>query len=203
MTPITHRHGSWLIALWAAVVILSSCKTDNMYTTWPCRFAYNNAEHLDATLNTALDINTPGIFCLITEGMKGQQKCLFFSNNYGLSSYQPETYLEQDAKYVLGLNNGIIVGHANALYNDFGNCQFVAYDQQCPNCVDATGDKINPVFRVIMSQSGIATCSKCGRKYNLNNGGIIMNAESENEKSLQRYRQASTTGPNGHIAVFR
>jgi hypothetical protein len=58
---------------------------------------------------------------------------------------------------------------------------------------------LNPKYAVSMNTNGVATCSKCGRKYDLNNGGIVQNGE-EGDSGLQKYL-ASTTGPFGYISV--
>ena len=58
---------------------------------------------------------------------------------------------------------------------------------------------ISPNYPVSMDSSGIATCKKCGKKYDLNNSGVVQNGE-EGDIGLQKYL-ASTTGPFGYISV--
>ena len=117
-----------------------------------------------------------------------------------MTSEQIETAEEVEAKFILGLNNGIIVGF-QTLNTDGVSGGFVAYDVQCPNCVERENNTINPNYRVSMASSGIATCSKCGKKYDMNNGGIIQNGE-EGDRGLDKY-VANTTGPLGVVSVFR
>ena len=56
---------------------------------------------------------------------------------------------------------------------------------------------LNPKFAVSMGSDGIATCGKCGKKYDLNNGGIIQNGK-EGDVGLEKYL-ATTTGPYGYL----
>ncbi len=188
----------WLIA-WA-VMALASCQADQEFSTWPCRFSYDNSLYLDPVLSSAMNNGSRGVFCQISEESRGGVLYLNFNSSNGDSSQQRETALERQANYILGLNNGIIVGFQTLITEGpYGG--FVAYDMQCPNCVRNANNYVNPNFPIRMSSSGIATCSKCSRKYDLNNGGIIQNG-GEGDTGLEKY-VATTTGPNGFISVFR
>ena len=191
---------SYLLPL-TSYFLLLACEAENEYSTWPCRFAYDNSAHQDATLASAMDVNVPGIFCLITESVRGGVKYLNFKNNYNATSSLAETEAEKRAEYILGLNNGIIVGFQNAVLDDFGNAKFVAYDVQCPNCVRESGNTLSPTYGVSMSDKGIATCRSCGRKYDLNNGGVLQNGQA-GDTGLEKYA-ASSSGPYEHLSVFR
>lgn len=191
------RHYKTILFLLATVMLLSGCgKAESEYSTWACRFAYDNPNG-DPVLASALG-GTPGVFCLITETTQRGQKCLFFESNLGNKSDKPipETAEEVQAKFILGLNNGIIVGF-QALVTE-PNRGFVAYDVQCPNCVRRENNTINPNYRVTMDSKAIATCSKCGKTYDMNNGGIITNG-AEGDTGLAKY-VAVTDGQ--HISVF-
>ncbi len=191
---------SYLLLL-TSYLLLLSCEAENEYSTWPCRFAYDNGTHQDATLASAMNVNVPGMFCLITESVRGGVKYLNFKSNHNTESSLAETEAEKRAEYILGLNNGIIVGFQNAVLDDFGNAKFVAYDVQCPNCVRQYNNTISPNYGVSMDDKGIATCKKCGRHYDLNNGGVLQNGQ-EGDTGLEKYA-ASTSGPYGHLSVFR
>ena len=178
-------------------LLLVGCKADEEYSTWPCRFAYDNQVHQDATLASAISGGSRGMFCLITENTRNGKKYLQFLSNNGDSSEQPETAEEVQAKFILGLNNGIIVGFQTLNQEPYGG--FVAYDVQCPNCVRRENNTVNPNYRVTMESNGIATCSKCGRQYDMNNNGLLRNAQ-EGDTGLQKY-VAMTDGQ--HVSVFR
>jgi hypothetical protein len=189
----------FFIPLYFFTFLLFSCEAEGEYSTWPCRFAYNNAVYLDATLASAMTADSRGVYCKIWESTQGGVKYLNFQNNHGMSSQKVETAMEQqsNSQFVIGINNGIIVGFQILNTQPYGG--FVAYDVQCPNCVRRENNTISPNYPVIMDSSGIATCRKCGKKYDLNNGGIIQNGE-EGDTGLQKYL-ASTTGPYGFISV--
>lgn len=189
---------SYLLSL--ICYLLVGCEAEEEYSTHACRFSYNNMIHNDATLASALDANSRGVFCLISENTRAGVRYLAFENSQGMTSEQIETAEEVEAKFILGLNNGIIVGF-QTLNTDGVSGGFVAYDVQCPNCVERENNTINPNYRVSMASSGIATCSKCGKKYDMNNGGIIQNGE-EGDRGLDKY-VANTTGPLGVVSVFR
>jgi hypothetical protein len=182
------------------LLCLLACSAEPEYSSWYCRFSYNNQIHNDVTLATALDGASRGVFCLITESTRAGVKYLNFQNSDGLTSQKPESAEESQARFVLGLNNGIIVGF-QTLNTDGMNGGFVGYDVQCPNCVRRENNTISPNYRVVMAGTGIATCSKCGRKYDMNNGGILLNGE-EGDTGLEKY-VAATTGPFGFVSVFR
>lgn len=189
----------FFIPLYFMTFLLFSCNAEGEYSTWPCRFAYNNELYLDPTLASAMTPDSRGVFCKIWESSWGGVKYLNFENNHGQTSQKVETAMEQQSKnqFVIGINNGIIVGFQIMNTQPFGG--FAAYDVQCPNCVRRENNTISPNYPVTMNSSGIATCKKCGKKYDLNNSGIIQNGE-DGDIGLQKYL-ASTTGPYGFISV--
>lgn len=188
----------WVVGFWILAVgcLMSGCSgAEAEYSTWPCRFAF---DRLNPTLTTSLNAGSRGVFCLITEQVQKGRKYLLFQNNIGLTSEpEPETAEEVQAKFILGLNNGIIVGFQTLITEPYGG--FVAYDVQCPNCVRNENNTINPNYRVTMDTKGIATCPKCKKTYDMNNGGIITNG-SEGDTGLEKY-VAITDGM--HVSVFR
>ncbi|MBR4921333.1 MAG: hypothetical protein IKZ62_08465 [Prevotella sp.] len=186
--------------LLTSTIFLLSCGAEQEYSSWPCRFIYDNSIHLDATLSTAMNYSSRGVFCKITTSSTGGVKYYNFVNNDGLSSQQRETALEKEGHYRLGLNEGIIVGF-QTLNTEGGNGGFAAYDLQCPNCVRKENNTANPNYPVKMDSKGLATCTKCGKQYDLNNGGLILNGE-KGDVGLERYRRASATGPQGTLSVF-
>ncbi len=183
------------------LLLLAGCSAEEEFSEWPCRFSYNNEIHGNATLASALDKDSRGVFCLITESTRGGVKYINFQNSSGQKS-EPvaETYEEAQAQFILGLNNGIIVGF-QTLNTDSPNGGFMAYDQQCPNCVRNENNTVNPNYRIQMSDNGIATCGKCGKKYDLNNGGIILNGNKD-DTGLEKY-VANTLGPFSWVSVRR
>lgn len=89
----------------------------------------------------------------------------------------------QNRTFMFGLA-GFIMG---APY--FGDGEVYAYDLGCPLCDRASA-------RLSVSTEGVASCSKCGGSYDLNNNGICINNES---RPLYRYR----TTLNGSFLMIR
>ena len=182
-------------------LLLVSCSAEQEFSTWPCRFSYNNQIHNNAVLASAMNSSSRGMFCLITESTRAGVKYLNFQTSDGqVSDPIPESAEESQAQFVLGLNNGIIIGY-QTLNTDGAYGGFIGYDVQCPNCVRNENNTTNPNYRITMSNTGIATCPKCDRKYDMNNNGILQNG-SEGDSGLEKY-VAATSGPFGIVSVFR
>jgi len=178
-----------LLALFAFL----SCNADYEYSRYPCYFIFDNSKHLDPTLTSALNSSSPGIFCCVTQTTESGVTYVNFSNNQGLSSRQAKNAVDQKYTYVLGLNNGIIVGFGN-LDNP---ATLYAYDRQCPNCANGAS-AYSPKYPLTMSSDGKASCSKCKRVYDMNNNGIIVSGATGDK--LWRYH-ATCTGPIGALIV--
>ncbi|MBR2243542.1 MAG: hypothetical protein IJ888_02255 [Prevotella sp.] len=186
---------SYLLLL-ASCFLLSSCGAEQEYSSWSCRFIFNNGTYLDQTLGAAINPTITGIFCKVTEQSKGGTRYLIFENNQGASSQHQMMAEELRQNLRIGQNNGIIVGVQN-----FDG--FTAYDLQCPNCARRENNYVTPYYPVTLDKkgSGIVTCSKCGDQYDLNNGGLLVKGQ-EGDKGLERYRYASTGGPTGRVVVL-
>jgi nitrite reductase/ring-hydroxylating ferredoxin subunit len=186
---------SYLLLL-ASCFLLSSCGAEQEYSSWSCRFIFNNGTYLDQTLGAAINPTITGIFCKVTEQSRGGTRYLIFENNQGASSQHQMMAEELRQNLRIGQNNGIIVGVQN-----FDG--FTAYDLQCPNCARRENNYVTPYYPVTLDKkgSGIVTCSKCGDQYDLNNGGLLVKAQ-EGDKGLERYRNARTEGPTGRVVVL-
>jgi hypothetical protein len=179
------------LVLWSLIPwFLGSCdKREFEYSSHRVRLVYDNSLHLDVTLSGAMNSLAPGTFCRIS--LSGNY--FTFNDNHGQNSRQPMTAQEQQRLPILGVNNesGVIVGFG--LLSD--PAVFYAYDAQCPNCYKSDS---RPRYQLSMTSDGKAKCSRCGRTYDMNNGGIVIDG-GPGEK-LERYH-ASTTGPNGVLSV--
>lgn len=183
------RYSYYLIILLA---LLASCgDTESEFSRNRCYLVIDNSKHLDQTLATAMNSMSKGVFCCICEQLRSGAETYYFKNNQGLSSYKTLNAEDIKRTRVIGVYNesGIIVGYGTL------NDAFYAYDRQCPNCYKEDN---MPRHALSMDTSGRATCSRCGREYDMNNGGIVIKGESGDK--LMRYR-ASTTGPQGVLSV--
>lgn len=180
------------LAFLAVAVLLSACgDTQNEFSSSSCYLVIDNSKHLDQTLATAMNSMSSGVFCIVYEQPRNGVETYYFLNNHGLSSYKTLNAEDLRRTRVIGAYNasGIMVGYGSL------DGVFYAYDRQCPNCYSETN---LPRYALTMSTDGKAECSRCGREYDMNNGGIISSGEAGNK--LMRYR-ASTTGPQGILSV--
>lgn len=174
-----------------AVLVLGACSEAKFdYSSQKVRFSFNNAVYQDATLQSALNPMSPGVFCRIYEGMEGISRYFYFESNQGLTSRKKATAEDTRRTCIIGVYNktGIIVGYGNLS----SPAPLYAYDSQCPNCY---AEKGTPSFKLSLDPKGIATCPTCKRTYDLNNNGITANGDK-----LMKYR-ASCTDPLGLLSV--
>lgn len=175
------------ILLW----LLSSCNADYEYSNNPCYLVYDNSVHQNAVIASAMTTYS-GVFVTISKTLKSGATYYHFSSNQGTSADVPFNAIDQKRTPIMGQNNGIIVGYGNSV-----DGIFYAYDLQCPNCYhsDAIPNKSYPLS---VSSNGIATCSTCKRKYDLNNRGLVISGDQG--KKLTRY-YCTTTGAYGLLTV--
>lgn len=182
-----------ILLLCLALVVIACGESRNEFSNVRCFVSVNNQEHNDATLASAMNSMSPGVFCLIQHTMKGGASYFSFKNNQGSQSVSIFNGKDQRMAFTFGYHNGVIVG--------FGNLDhpavFYAYDNQCPNCFDwQTIPRKN--YPLSLASNGIATCHTCHREYNMNTAGYIIKGHAGNK--LTRYR-AYTTGPLGVLTV--
>ncbi|MGI6242415.1 MAG: hypothetical protein ACOYJK_02580 [Prevotella sp.] len=177
----------FLIVLMMVATLVSCGDTEELYSRHYCRLFFDNSIHNDATLATAM---TPNSGAFVTVTAMGKQ--FIFTSNQGLNSKVNITAKEEQMGYVLGMNNGIIVGYGNAI-----NPKFYAFDRECPNCFDVNAIPMRS-YKLTVNDAGIASCSNCHREYNLNNGGIV--SKGDNGKKLTLY-YATATGPYGKLNI--
>lgn len=178
--------------LFFLVLMLAACSKDSFdFSSLRAYFVFDNATHQDATLQSALNPMSPGVFCRVSEGIEGKSTYFYFESNQGLSSKQKANADDMRRTRVIGIYNktGVIVGYGNLS----SPAVFYAYDSQCPNCY---GETNMANYKLTMNSKGIATCPKCKRQYDLNNNGIT----ADGGKKLIKYR-ASTTGPLGVLSI--
>ncbi|SFF87404.1 hypothetical protein [Prevotella sp. KH2C16] len=189
------KKNRFLLSILLAAALTSCGGEEFTYSDYHCNLTIDNSKHLDQTLNSALNPNSKGIFCKISHKISSGALYFVFKNSQGLTSESIFNAIDQrlQSQNRLGMNNGVIVGYGNLS----DPAQFYAYDAECPNCFDdnAIPRKSYPLG---MNSSGIATCGKCGRQYNMNTGGNCINNSG---RGLTTYR-ATTTGANGRLHIY-
>ena len=190
MIKLNQWRGIWIV--FALLLVCSCGKIQNEYSDFRPYFVYNNNVRQCARLAEAMTPNS-GIFCIIQQQFISGATYYVFTNSEGLSQKIIQNDRERQGHYVLGYNNGLIVGYGNLSDPQV----FYAYDLECSNCFDASSLPVRskPLH---LASGGIAICNVCHRHYNLNNNGVIISGERG--KKLTRYR-ASSTGPYGILSV--
>ena len=186
------KRGMTLLLLSLLLGIMACGDIQNEFTSKRCFVLFDNGIHLNAVLAGAMTPNS-GIYVRITLTVKDGARCFLFENNQGQSSTSKLNAKDEKRPQVVGQNDCIIVGYSMLE----STAVFYAFDAECPNCY--MSDQMDfRSYRLQMSTSHIATCNTCKRKYDLGNGGMII--EGENGKKLDRYF-AKSTGPYGVLSV--
>lgn len=193
------RRNLWSkIALALPLLFTVACSGDDYtYSSYHCNLVIDNATHNDATLASAMNSMSPGVFCKIS--YDNSKKAYVFTNNQGQNSSTPLTASEIERlgrTSRVGLNNGLIVGYGNLSTSKEGGYVFYAFDAECPNCFDFNAIPLRS-YPLTMTTAGIAECANCKRQYNMNTGGNCINNTG---KGLTTYR-ATTSGTNGTLTV--
>lgn len=181
-----------------ASIMLSSCgKTENEFSDRRVYFVFDNQAHSNAVLASAMSPHS-NIFVSVTMSTRytGQNSYVEFNFVAGGGTPQQASKangVDQNRGIVLGMNNGLILGYG--LLSDPPT--FYAYDLQCPNCYSPTAVPRRSYPLTVLA-NGLASCANCHRKYNLSNGGNVV--EGQQGSKLTRYR-ASTTGAYGLLVV--
>lgn len=148
--------------LFATLMLLASCGGEEQIShDYLCRFTFN--KQYDPTSKIITAVNSPGYFVWIE--MSRQNGIWHIkvhpADKSGDEDIVLTTVEENYVSYELGAYNGIILGCTN-----FSGP--VAYDRQCPNCIQNTG-----LFNAPLSWSDKymeVKCNRCGRTYSLETG---------------------------------
>lgn len=177
-----------LLSVTTLLATVSCGDSVNEFSDYPCRFVFNMNTHANsAALRSA--VSSVGVFCKVTQVVKGGASYYHFSTNQGLSDEVIFTAEDQRTTVSLGTNNGIWLG--------FGNLDtppiFYGYDAECPNCFDPNAIPIRSK-PLSVNTSGIATCNVCHREYNMNTGGNVVSGDKGSPLRRFRYAAYSAAG---------
>lgn len=165
------------IPLLFTLIILVSCGAeDSISRKFPCQFTFQTQNHSGNTLETAL--NGLGTYTFVSASYKNGTWHVYSTPNDGKGNTEDIPITVETEKRItsltnLGANNGIIIGHTN--FNGP-----VAYDRQCPNCINQYGGTNYPLDWDNDNRQKV-TCKKCHRTYNLEYGSC----EGEGDRLMQ------------------
>ena len=180
----------WCMIFLCTCGLLSSCEAeDTISRKFACQFTFMTQNHAGNTLEVAL--NGFGTYTFVSAAYKNGIWHIYSSPNDGTNKTEDISITAANEKQYtnstnLGANNGIIIGHTN-----FSG--MVAYDRQCPNCIDQYGGTNYPLEWDSTNRQKV-TCKKCHRTYELEYGSI---SDGEKGSRLMQYLitySANTTG---------
>lgn len=165
---------------------LASCAADETEysTSYQCYFMFDTTYHPNSFIKTCVEPLTSGTFCIVTKApLDGSAYRLNVTPCSGHADPDDiKTAEETRRSCILGCNNGLIIGRST-----LNNVELYAFDLMCPNCLNASLYK-----KTAFAHNGLwAKCSYCGRSYDLNNRGVVVEGDPGNK--LLRYR-ASYSG---------
>jgi hypothetical protein len=179
-----------------AMLLLCSCDAENSISTkYPCQFYFKSQYHPGTSLETAL--NGTGVYTMVSAKKVNGAWNIYSTLNDGKNqtetiilttakeNYTNYTYLgagndPKDAK-----KNGFIMG----LTNLSGP---VAWDRQCPNCLEQYGGTNYPLEWTGNRQSVI--CDKCKRNHHKRRKEQKRQGADEISSNLQRQRNRYIRG---------
>ena len=181
--PETHRsHKIYLsfiiyhLLFIISLLSFSYCeKAEQPYSNHIARLTLS-ATNLIPQLNSSL--NNPGEFCTITAH---NNTYIFHSPGLREDYVHEITELERKSNFVLGLS-GLIVGTPIMAEQLTTQSAVVCFDLACPNCYEEAAITRNLTLR----ESQRVECARCGRRYDLNTQGILI--DGPDGRSLFRYR---------------
>ena len=142
------------------------------YSTYRAYFYYNRVTTIPPLYHA---LTGSGLFCSI---YVSTDKTIHFSTitESGTDNLTATAYYTK-YKFIAGF----IVGQGYLPEMGETTLPLLCYDLACPNCYENSITR-----RLSLQDGGYAYCSKCKRKYNLNNFGIV--EEGESGIKLFRYR---------------
>ena len=173
-----------LLPLWMLLLVACDDESDHLYSSYRAFFRYTYVETTPPLLTAT---RNPGMWCainfpngnyhfLLNDGRTSYTHRPTAADNYG----RPECIA------------GFIVGTPNI--PDFnGQFPVMAFDLVCPECFTTASIQRS----LTIDAQGRATCSRCGRTYDLNNSGIVVGGDQS--RRLFRYHVAAS-GNNLYIS---
>lgn len=175
----------------AATVFVSCDKSEFEFSSTPCYVFIDNSVHQNPVLASGLT-RYSGTFVTISTATKSGARYFIFKDNHGSQSESRFNAYDERRSLQIGKNGAVVVGYGNSV-----DGILYAYDLECPNCFNPDALPLKS-RQLAISESGMASCPYCHRKYDMNNGGFI--TDGDNGNKLTRYR-CSATGPNGVLTV--
>ena len=155
------------LALLTICLLLWACDDaeNSIYRGHACYFIFDTSLHpIPCQLTAAM--GNPGQFLIVSTTMSNGMRHIHTTRNYDHATEDiPLTaQKETNTRCSLGANNAIILGRSS--YTNL----LMAYEGQCPNCLDNLGGTNHPLA---FTANGMQLqCRRCQRSYDVNNGVV-------------------------------
>lgn len=180
-----------IILLFIAMMMwLSGCDdTEYQYASLRAFFRFSPATAAPKTLLPAL--SGPGQWCCVTVDAT---KYIFTAMDGNTDTY-PITAADQYNTRIWV--SGLLVGTPSVLPVGSSDFSPVCFDLVCPNCME--NDAITRGVKLGKPGNEMAECTRCGRKYDLNNLGIVSAGAVANERNVSLYRYRCSYSNNTFV----
>ena len=165
-------------------LMFAACTADDSISrSYRCNFVFDTSLHPMPCQLTGI-IGNNGHFCKVeayvaADGVRHLKTTRNYDGN--IEDISLTAAKESKISYALGANNCIIIGTSSY---DFQ--QLVAFDGQCPNCLNDYNGINYPLTWQNNGQQ--LHCAKCDRSYDVNNGALADGPAGQ--KGLLRYMAA-------------
>lgn len=173
-------------ALFVAGTSLVACVDDveNEYASLRAFFRFTP---VTAAPQLYTSVNNPGQFCSV---IYSSGSYYVFTDAEGNGTQYTLTQLD---KYTpLEAVSGLVIGMPS-VPDLSGNFPVVCYDLVCPNCYSESAITRRLSFSALTEME----CGRCHRKYDLNNGGLVI--DGEQGRKLYRYRVNYNSASNALV----
>ena len=171
---------SCLLALLLFLIPACDKIENSVYRNYRCYFVFDTTLHAaDCHLTTA--VGNTGHFLIVRSSMVAGIRHIQTVRNYDKATEDTPLTTQKEAQTacLLGANNAIIIGRSN--YTGL----LMAYEGQCPNCLNDYGGTNHPLAWSDNGQQ--LNCARCKRSYDVNNGVV---AAGEGGHQLYTYNAA-------------
>lgn len=154
------------LAFLCLLIALTTACNGYLTDTYALRPAFLRVSPVTAAQPLFVALRNPGQWCRITY----DEKQYVFQNNGQQTANLPRTARDAYGRPISIA--GFIVG-TPSLPDIYGNAVTMVFDLVCPNCFnEALIER-----KLTIDSHEFAECSRCARRYNLQNGGIVQTGE--------------------------
>lgn len=174
-------------------VFFSSCteESESRYARLPAYFRFAPTAAVPPLRNA---VRNPGQWCLVTYDARTYR----FADLSGGTATYPRTALEAYGRPQSVA--GLVIG-TPSVPDLNGAFAPAAFDLVCPVCYDA--DAIERRLVGVAAAPERLRCERCGRRYDLTNGGVPVETPHDGRRNRSMYRYRLGYNPEGDVVVIQ